>query len=309
MIRKINLHGKIRRAFLYIGIGFIFTIILFWGLLGHQNAIPAANAMQVDDSQGNPSSEIEYIIDMPEAGPQIISEQPEELGMITAPPDGQEEPANEPGLSPVSAPALAPSPAPTSTPIDVNSLVDFYKLEEKHYYSDYGYSSNHYEYTDEELYMLARLIYGEARGESLKGKIAVGNVVMNRVLARGYPGDTIKAVVTASGQFTGYSASIKPDSACMFAAGQVLDKEFGSYRRTSISSTQADLPEKIGGTINITQELMGTVFIPKIIADETETEIYHLPCMNASINGRSMDVSRGKEYIGYSTYSTNWDTT
>jgi hypothetical protein len=73
--------------------------------------------------------------------------------------------------------------------------------------------------------MLAQLIYGEARGESTKGKIAVGNVVLNRVLARGFPGSTIEAVIKASGQFTGYSSSIRPNSACKSAARQILEKE------------------------------------------------------------------------------------
>ncbi|HMM32732.1 MAG TPA: cell wall hydrolase [Clostridia bacterium] len=136
-----------------------------------------------------------------------------------APTDGKQESTPEPTLSPAS------EPTPSPTPVDFDELIAFYNLEADHYYSDYGYSSNHYAHTDEELYMLAQLIYGEARGESTKGKIAVANVVMNRVLSRGYPGDTIKAVITASGQFSGYSASIRPNSACVYAARQVLEKE------------------------------------------------------------------------------------
>ena len=69
----------------------------------------------------------------------------------------------------------------------MDKLVDFYCLDAKQYYNDYGFSSNHYDYSDNELYMLAQLVYGEARGESTKGKIAVANVVMNRVLSRVTP--------------------------------------------------------------------------------------------------------------------------
>jgi hypothetical protein len=48
---------------------------------------------------------------------------------------------------------------------------------------------------------LERIIAGEARGEPLEGKIAVGNVVLNRVRDRRWPG-TIKGVITQRAQFT-----------------------------------------------------------------------------------------------------------
>jgi len=141
----------------------------------------------------------------------------------TAPPDNMPSTTLQPPVSPTPEPTLRPTPSPT--PADFDRLIEFYQLTADHYYNDYGYSSNHYEYTDEELHILAQLIYGEARGESSKGKIAVANVVMNRVLSRGYPGDTIEDVIAASGQFTGYSASIMPNTACISAARQVLDEE------------------------------------------------------------------------------------
>ncbi|MPM80545.1 hypothetical protein SDC9_127592 [bioreactor metagenome] len=130
-----------------------------------------------------------------------------------------------PGDTLSSTPKQTPQPTPSPPPPDFDNLISFYKLEADRYYNDCGYSSNHYAYTEDELYMLAQLIYGEARGESLKGKIAVANVVMNRVLSRGYPGHTIKTVITAPGQFTGYSSSTKPNAACISAARQVLDEE------------------------------------------------------------------------------------
>ena len=43
------------------------------------------------------------------------------------------------------------------------------------------------EVTFEETYCMAQNIYYEARGESLKGKQAVGNVVLNRVDHKKYP--------------------------------------------------------------------------------------------------------------------------
>ena len=50
------------------------------------------------------------------------------------------------------------------------------------------------DYDEEGLYWLSRIISAESRGESLLGQLAVGNVVLNRVLHENYP-DTIREVV------------------------------------------------------------------------------------------------------------------
>lgn len=42
-------------------------------------------------------------------------------------------------------------------------------------------------YSDADLMLLARLIYGEARGESYVGQVAVGAVVMNRIKSSSFP--------------------------------------------------------------------------------------------------------------------------
>lgn len=49
-------------------------------------------------------------------------------------------------------------------------------------------------YTEDELYWLSRIISAESRGESWEGKIAVGNVVLNRVASPEFPG-TIYGVI------------------------------------------------------------------------------------------------------------------
>ncbi len=49
-------------------------------------------------------------------------------------------------------------------------------------------------YDADDLYWLSRIISAEAKGESLKGQIAVGNVVLNRVRSKSYP-NTIYGVV------------------------------------------------------------------------------------------------------------------
>ena len=49
-------------------------------------------------------------------------------------------------------------------------------------------------YSDEDLYWLSRIIHAESSGEPIKGKIAVGNVIINRKNRSDYP-STIKAVI------------------------------------------------------------------------------------------------------------------
>ncbi len=55
--------------------------------------------------------------------------------------------------------------------------------------------------SEDDVALLAALIYCEAGGESREGKVAVGAVVVNRVKSSSYP-NTISGVVYQSGQFT-----------------------------------------------------------------------------------------------------------
>ncbi len=172
-----------------------------------------------------------------------------------------------PSPTPATTPTATPAPSPTPVPVDMDKLVSYYMVEADLYYNECGYSSNYYEYTDDDVYMLAQLIYGEARGESTKGKIAVANVVMNRVLSRGYPGSTIKDVITAPGQFSGYSSSIHPNSSCKSAARQVLEKQvwvipqnvyfFNSDRREGEDWGSHDFYAKIGNHCFYTESYSG----------------------------------------------------
>ncbi len=125
--------------------------------------------------------------------------------------------------TPTASPEPIPTtePDPTNAPIEIGELVKFYVVNADKYYN---YSNNHYDYTEEDVKMLAQLIWGEARGQTLNGKIAVANVVMNRVLCPGKFGSSIKAVVTARGQFSGYKPT-NPTTGCMAAARWVLDYE------------------------------------------------------------------------------------
>lgn len=54
---------------------------------------------------------------------------------------------------------------------------------------------------DDMVYLLARLINGEARGEPYEGQVAVGAVIMNRVKSPIFP-NTIAGVIYQRGQFS-----------------------------------------------------------------------------------------------------------
>ncbi|MCG1024870.1 cell wall hydrolase [Dehalobacter sp.] len=56
-------------------------------------------------------------------------------------------------------------------------------------------------YDQEDVILLAKIIYAEARGESFEGQVAVGAVVLNRVESPKFP-DTIREVIYQPGQFT-----------------------------------------------------------------------------------------------------------
>lgn len=83
-------------------------------------------------------------------------------------------------------------------------------------------------YDEDDLYWLSRIIYAEAGGECLEGKIAVGNVIMNRVASDLFP-DTIYEVIfdrSCGIQFSpAYSGSIyrTPNEESVLAAKLVLD--------------------------------------------------------------------------------------
>ncbi len=56
-------------------------------------------------------------------------------------------------------------------------------------------------FTAEEIEMLAKLVYGEARGEPFKGQVAVAAVVLNRLKHDDFP-DTVKDVIFEPRAFT-----------------------------------------------------------------------------------------------------------
>ena len=79
--------------------------------------------------------------------------------------------------------------------------------------------------------LLARAIYGEARGEPYTGQVAVGAVIMNRVRSGKFP-NTISGVIYQSGAFDAVSdgqINLTPDATARKAAQDALNGWDPSY--------------------------------------------------------------------------------
>ncbi len=88
-----------------------------------------------------------------------------------------------------------------------------------------GSQSSNNGYTNTDTYLLARCIYGEARGESYTGQVAVGAVVLNRVKSPDFP-NTISGVIYQKHAFTAVSdgqINLTPDQTAINAAKDALN--------------------------------------------------------------------------------------
>ncbi len=71
-----------------------------------------------------------------------------------------------------------------------------------------------------DVYLLARCIYGEARGEVYLGKVAVGAVILNRVKDANFP-NSVSGVIYQPGAFDAVAdgqINLSPDEECIRAA-------------------------------------------------------------------------------------------
>lgn len=92
-------------------------------------------------------------------------------------------------------------------------------------------------YTDDDLYLVAQLIYAEGKGQSVEGYQAMASVVYNRLTSKRFP-NSIYDVVFQSGQFT------------------VVNK--GSFLETKPSSRAKDAVQKVfvEGVVTLPPEVM-----------------------------------------------------
>ena len=86
-------------------------------------------------------------------------------------------------------------------------------------------SSGSSSYNSSDLYVLAKCIYAEGRGESYTGQVAIGAVIMNRVKSPSFP-NTVAGVVYQSGAFTAVTdgqINLEPDQTAYNAARDAMN--------------------------------------------------------------------------------------
>jgi len=204
--RRVGKKGRRnRRILIYAGSALAVMVVVLFVIL-----VPGGAAAPVDAPKTGAAANVSDNLTTENTGAEVSTTDSETFSAIATP-------------SPTPVPTTVAEP--TDNPIDMDELLAEYVVKADLYYNEVGYSNNSYNYTENDVYMLAQVIYGEARGENRDGKIAVGNVVMNRVLcSRKFP-NTVSGVITQSGQFTGYKSTITPSRECLVAARLVLQYE------------------------------------------------------------------------------------
>ena len=117
-------------------------------------------------------------------------------------------------------------------------------------------------YREDDLFWLSRVIYAESGNQILEGKMAVGNVVLNRVNDKsGIWPDSIHGVVSQKNQFSTYRngrlANRTPNAESVIAAKLVLDNGvvdevkdayfFDAFNQYSWAARNKDVLAVIGG--------------------------------------------------------------
>lgn len=209
------------------------------------------------------------------------------------------------------APAVQAAPAAST---DLNKIIttDF-KVTADRYYNEMGYSSNHYAYTEADVKMLAIVVYEEVRGSSYKSKLAVADVVMNRVLSPGYPGSTVKEVVTRPNQFC-YNPGVNPSADCVRAARDVLEHEVWVvpqntyfFRATGSRANwgRHKYLENIDSTAFYTDSYAGRSNI-KTIPASLYQRVYKWPQFGCKPSLRVRKVQRMLNALGYKFSADGW---
>lgn len=120
-------------------------------------------------------------------------------------------------------------------------------------------NNTHRAFSNEEVYLAAQLIYHEAHNQSYNGKVAVAEVVLNRIKSGLFP-NTLHDVIMQSGQFANSRRikNIKPDAQEIKIAEKVLngnlrvlnDKDVLYFRNPEITSGVSAKTDKNWGSLD-----------------------------------------------------------
>ena len=105
------------------------------------------------------------------------------------------------------------------------------KVLQKEYNVTGGQGGSGSSYSSTDLYLLAKTIYAEGRGEPYIGQVAIGAVILNRVKSSSFP-NTVSGVVYQSGAFTAVAdgqINLEPDQTAYNAAQDALNGWDPSY--------------------------------------------------------------------------------
>lgn len=107
----------------------------------------------------------------------------------------------------------------------------------------YRVAKKGYDMTEDQTDIIARTIYGEARGEGTKGMQAVANVIMNRVKAGSWYGASVKDVCLKPYQFSCWNEN-DANRAIILTATDAQLKQARAIAEQAIAGT---LPDITGG--------------------------------------------------------------
>ena len=86
-------------------------------------------------------------------------------------------------------------------------------------------SSSNGNYNSSDLYLMAKAIYAEGRGESYTGQVAIGAVIMNRLRSPDFP-NTISGIIYQKGAFTAVAdgqINLEPNQTAYNAARDAMN--------------------------------------------------------------------------------------
>ena len=99
-----------------------------------------------------------------------------------------------------------------------------------------------------EIDLLARTIWGEARGEGTQGMHAVANVIMNRVKKGGWYGATVQDVVLKPYQFSVWNKEDPNREKALSVT--VADSQFWTAKKLASLAYNGQLDDITGGAVN-----------------------------------------------------------
>ena len=131
-------------------------------------------------------------------------------------------------------------------------------------YIIYRVTKKGYDMTQDQTDIMARTLYGEARGEGERGMQAVANVIMNRVKAASWYGASVKDVCLKPYQFSCWNSN-DPNRAIILSA---TDAQLKTARKVAEQAINGTLKDITGGA---THYYADSIAAPYWAASMTQT--------------------------------------